>query len=82
MNSQEVFEILRMLPSDKSYKEFYFSKGANKEIEMFSTLEKGGFIEVKTKPDAVFIDISLTDSGLMFIRNFDNSLGEFFEAVA
>ena len=82
MRSQEVFEILKMLPTDKSCKEFYLSKSALKEVEMFSTLEKGGFIQVKPKPDEVFVNISLTDSGLKFIRNFNNSLSDYFEAVA
>ncbi len=82
MKTREVIETLKILPHDQSFKEFYISRAAVKEIELFRFLEKNGLITIEPQPNEIFINIALTDLGCEGIKKDQGkSLSSYFERL-
>jgi hypothetical protein len=82
MKNVEVIETLKILPSDRSFKEFYISKAAVKEIELFEYLERKGLIIIQPQSDHIFVNIALTELGSEIISNEPGkSISSYFDSL-
>lgn len=73
MDKPEIILSLKMLRKDQSSKEFYFASSSFKELDMFLFLKDLGLVILDPLKLKNQYNISITDKGLRFIDQEDDS---------
>ncbi len=84
MDREELIFALKVLPKDKTEKEFYNPPHPSSYIKRYKLLARLGFVQIRDAVTIDFLMISITDSGLNYLRNHqeDSSITALFYKIS
>ena len=83
MDREELIFALKVLPKDKTEKEFYLSPNPSAYLKCYKLLERLRFVEIRDAAAQGFVLISVTGSGLQYLLNYreDSSITALFYKI-